>query len=107
MQNSNTTETPSAQDQRGSLDVAAGSASDWLETLERDLRYAFDYSDPHLLGHKTIAAVNALRSVKGWLRGGSMLKATDANGAILELLPDGTIHGGLTITGEPNMKGQP
>lgn len=37
--------------------------------------------------------------IRGWLRQGASIRATDPNGRILELLPDGSCHGGLTVTG--------
>ena len=42
-------------------------------------------------------AVHALNEIRRHLKAGAVIMATDPDGRVLEFLPDGTIHGGMTI----------
>jgi len=42
-------------------------------------------------------AESALNQIRDWLKAGCTISATDPKGRILEMLPDGTMNGGLTI----------
>lgn len=54
--------------------------------------------------HRPATAEDILEMIRGYLRNGAIISALDPNGKILEILPDGSVHGGLHIKFEETSK---